>query len=73
MNRYIELDVVIEELEDRIAPSAPGAIVITLGSGAEMIPPSEISVVTPPPIIAFFAEEGGTGVVLGFHRGLTST
>ena len=72
MDGFIELDVGIEQLEDRIAPSAPsailctpGAILITPGSGAEILPPTAVSLEVPPPLIFFFGSDGP--VRLGFH------
>ena len=45
--------------------AAPGAVVVTTGEGVEFIPPGEISVKTPPPVIAI------DGVLRGFHVGGT--
>ena len=45
--------------------AAPGAVVVTTGQGVEFFPPVEISVDTPPPLIAI------DGVLRGFHVGGT--
>ncbi len=60
-----ELNLEIEELEQRIAPSPVGGIVVNpgSGSGAVIVPPWAVSdsFDTPPPVILV------GGVLRGFH------
>ena len=46
-------------------PGAPGALVITTGEGVALIPPGQVGVEIPPPVIVI------DGVVVGFHAGGT--
>ena len=61
-----ELKLEIEELEQRIAPSPVGGILITPGSGAETYPPEDVILDKPPPIIVFIRKDGEP-VLRGFH------
>ncbi len=60
-----EIELHIEELEERIVPSGPGAIYIIPGLGAEVVPPDPLVFDTPPPAILFFVD--GTFLLRGFH------
>ena len=60
-----ELKLEIEELEQRIAPSPVGAILITPGSGAVTFPPEDVGLDKPPPYIVFIGKDGP--VVRGYH------